>query len=227
MFRVYDYTDATRLFGEAFITRHQPLRERKTVTEPIEPAERTIEVQGVVVHITDAGRYIVTEVDGKAAPVTVEEYKQRLAERLVQEAPTLDEFRAAWVTPSERQALMGRLPDAGRSALLLRDLDDMRDYDLYDVLADLGYGLAPKTRIERAQAFAYKHSGWLGTMPPNTAATIQALAGQFALGGTEGIENPNVFQTPEVVRAGGIAALRRLGRPSSVLTETKERMFAA
>jgi type I restriction enzyme R subunit len=45
------------------------------------------------------------------------------------------------------------LPDAGRSPLLVRALEQMEDYDLYDVLADLGYGLDPKTRIDRADAF--------------------------------------------------------------------------
>src|SRR5260221_12091496 len=36
-------------------------------------------VVGFDVHVTDAGRYIVTMVDGRAMPVTVEEYKERLS----------------------------------------------------------------------------------------------------------------------------------------------------
>ncbi len=227
MFRVYDYTDATRLFGEEFITKHRPPREPKPGDEPTEPAERIIRVEGFDVRVTEAGRYIVTEVDGKAMPVTVEEYKERLAERLVAEAPTLERFRATWVRPSERHVLLAHLPDAGRSAVLVRDLEEMRDFDLYDVLAELGYGLAPKTRTERADAFAYKHVGWLSGMPKRTAGTIRAIAGQFARAGTEGLENPAVFQTPEVVDAGGLAALKSLGKPVDVLMETKTRMFAA
>ena len=87
--------------------------------------------------------------------------------------------------------------------------------------------LAPRTRAERAEAFGYKHAGWLAGLPATTRATLRALAGQFARGGTEGLENAHVFQTPEVVRAGGLAALKALGRPADVLRETKERMFAA
>jgi hypothetical protein len=34
----------------------------------------------------------MTQVDGKAMPVTVEEYIERLATRLVEEAPTPEEF---------------------------------------------------------------------------------------------------------------------------------------
>jgi len=53
------------------------------------------------------------------------------------------------------------------------------------------------------------------------------MAAQFARTGTDGIENPHIFQTPEVVRAGGLAALKALGKPADVLRETKKRMFAA
>jgi type I restriction enzyme R subunit len=93
MFRVYDYTDATRLFGEDFISRAVVEREPGEGPEPPPPPERQILVEGFEVHVTDAGRYIMTQVDGRAMPVTVEEYKQRLAAKLVEEAPTLDSFR--------------------------------------------------------------------------------------------------------------------------------------
>ena len=177
--------------------------------------------------VTDAGRYIVTQVDGKAMPVTVEEYKEQLAAKLVEEAPTLDVFRKCWTVPPERLELMGKLPDGGRSPNLVRELEDMGDYDLYDVLAELGYGMVPRTRDERAEAFGYKNGDWLSSLPENTAATIKALAAQFAAGGTEGLENPHVFQTPEVTMAGGLSALKSFGKPGEVLHQVKERVFVA
>ena len=226
MFRVYDYTDATRLFGAEFRTKLSPPRKKGEGPEP-PPPEPTIQVEGFEVKVSDAGRYIVTMVDGKAIPLTVEEYKERLAERLTAEAPTLDAFRAVWIDPSARKELLGRLPDAGRSALVVRTLDDMQAFDLYDVLADLGYGMAPRTRVERAEAFGYKNSKWLDGIPVEAAAAVKAIASQFARGGTEGLENPQVFEVPEVQKAGGLNALRSAGRPAEVLRETKERMFAA
>lgn len=226
MFRVWDYTDATRLFAEPFTSRPTGPPKPREGPAP-EPPERTIMVEGFDVKVTDAGRYIVTEVDGRTVPVTVEEYKQRLAARLVEEAPTLEAFRGRWITPPERRRMLGRLPDAGRSAFLVRALEEMTDFDLYDVLAELGYGLAPKRRVERADAFTYKHSGWLSGLPAPASATLKALTAQFARAGTEGLENPQVFQTPEVVRAGGLQALKVLGKPADILRETKERLFAA
>lgn len=232
MFRVYDYTDATRLFGGQFITKIVPPKKPKEPGEgpepwPPTPAEPSIIVEGFDVYVTDAGKYIVTSVDGKATPVTVEEYKERLAAKLVEEAPTIDAFRKKWISPQERGVLIGHLPDAGRSALVVRDLEGMRDFDLYDVLAELGYGIQPRTRSARAEAFNYKHAGWLTQMPSQAAAAVRALASQFCKGGTDGLENPQIFQTPELRNAGGLAALKLAGRPVDVLAETKERMFAA
>lgn len=227
MFRVYDYTDATRLFGEDFITRFATVSEPTGEPGPERPRERTIRVEGFDVQITDAGRLIVTMVDGRAMPVTVEDYKERLAAQVVQQAPTLDQFRRVWIDPRRRRSLIAHLPEAGRSAELIRQLEDMTAYDLYDVLAELAYGMNPRTRSERANAFAYKHTAWLDTLPPAAAATIEALAGQFAREGTEGLENPQVFRTPEVMQAGGLDALKGLGKPADVLRDTKERMFAA
>ena len=230
MFRVYDYTDATRLFGEGFKTKFRPPRRPRPEgepPEPPEPPEPTLQVEGFDVRVTDAGRYIVTSEDGRAVPVTVEEYKQRLAARLVETAPPLDEFRQQWIAPTARRTLLGRLPEGGRSALLIRALEQMADYDLYDVLGELGYGLAPRTRPARADAFTYKHAGWLADLPAPTAATLKALAAQFARAGTESLESTQVFQMPEVVRAGGLPALKSLGEPARILQETKGRLFAA
>ncbi|HBI24343.1 MAG TPA: restriction endonuclease subunit R [Nitrospiraceae bacterium] len=228
MFRVYDYTDATRLFGEEFITR---LPKRSSggggdgggEGEP----ERSIVVEGFDVRVTPAGRYIVTEVDGKAMPVTVEEYKNRMAERLIQEAPTIDIFRRDWITPTVRHPLIERLVTSGYSPNVLRIVETMEEYDLYDVLADAAYGMAPRTRKGRAEAFIYKHEEWLIEMPPKTADVIKAIASQFKRGGTDGLENQQIFKTPSVMRAGGLDALKALGKPADVLRETKERMFSA
>jgi len=226
MFRVYDYTNATRLFGETFVSTLKAPR-KDPGEHPPTPPEPTILVQGFDVRVTDAGRYILTTVDGKAMPVTIEEYKERLATKLVEEAPSIDVFRTRWITPPDRQQMLGELPDAGRSALLVRELEEMEAYDLYDVLAELGYGMAPRTRVGRADAFTYKHAAWLTRMPQEAARAVRAIAAQFAKAGTDGLENPEVFQTPEVIRAGGLRALRLAGQPADVLRETKERMFAA
>ncbi|MBI4589793.1 MAG: restriction endonuclease subunit R, partial [Candidatus Rokubacteria bacterium] len=229
MFRVYDYTDATRLFGEDFVTKPTGTGGEGPGPEPPPPSppEPTISVEGFDVLITAAGRFIVADVDGKAMPVPIDEYKARLAFRLVHEVHTLDDFRARWIDPPSRQELIDTLVTSGYSPTLVRMVDGKGEYDLYDVLAELGYGLAPKRRTGRADAFTYKHAAWLSGLPVPTSATLRALAGQFARAGTDGLENPQVFRTPEVVQAGGLPALKAFGKPADILRETKERLFAA
>jgi type I restriction enzyme R subunit len=56
---------------------------------------------------------------------------------------------------------------------------------------------------------------------------MRALALQFAHDGTKGLESPQIFRVPAVVRAGGLEALSALGDPADVLLDTKARMFAA
>jgi hypothetical protein len=50
---------------------------------------------------------------------------------------------------------------------------------------------------------------------------------QFARAGTEELEDPGVLKTPDVVAAGGLAALKMLGSPAEILLATKERLFSA
>ena len=62
-------------------------------------------------------------------------------------------------------------------------------------------------------------------MPEKTAATVKALVAQFARGGTEELENRNIFQTPAVKKAGGLSALAAHDEPAALLRETKARLF--
>jgi type I restriction enzyme R subunit len=184
-------------------------------------------VDGFDVHVTNIGRFVVVQENGQAKPISVEDYKSRLASQLIAEAPTLDEFRSRWVQPAERRELIDRLVSSGCTPNVLRVLEEMNDYDLYDVLADLGFGLAPRTRGERTLDFLYRHEDWLNGLPPQTAEAIRAIVAQFESGGIDGLENPHIFHTPEVKAAGGLKALMAGGKPADLLQEAKRRMFSA
>ncbi|OGO51953.1 MAG: hypothetical protein A2148_04525 [Chloroflexi bacterium RBG_16_68_14] len=224
MFRIYDYTNATRLFGEPFESRPRPSRERKP---PTGDKERVIRVEGFDVQVTDAGRSVLVERDGREVLIPLEEYREMVAARLTEETPDLDTLRNRWLEPAEREALLKRLPGGERSAKLLQNLEGLGECDLYDVLAQEGFGVAPKTRRERAEALTYKHADWLKALPARAAGLVKALAGQFARGGITELENVHVFQTRAVSKAGGVQTLRELGADApSVLRVTKEKLLA-
>jgi type I restriction enzyme R subunit len=236
LFRVYDYTDATRLLGEEFITALKKTKDKEIIDggddedtggddEPPRPLPQAV---GIKVTVQDAGRYIPMMIDGRHIKVSVEEYKRRIAEQLLSEAPTIDKFRACWIHPEERHNLINHLVSAGVSPVQVQKIGEMIDYDLYDVLAEIGYGINPRKRQDRVFAFTYKHEDWLLSLPKETRDTIQAIIEPFTIGGTEELENPNVLQMPKVQRAGGMRALAATGKqPKEVLQEAKERLFAA
>jgi type I restriction enzyme R subunit len=232
MFRIYDYTDATDLFGEDFIMpaptepgegSDQPDNDRPERKRPPQ-----VEVEGIEVRVTDAGHFILTNVDGKAMPVAVEVYKQALAERLVAQVATLDAFREKWIVPDERQALLDALPDGERSARLVRTLDDRAAYDLFDVLGELAYGLNGMTREQRVDAFEYKHGEWLATLPDDARRTVLAFVAQFRGDGTDALENAQIFQIPAVKAAGGLRALRAVyPNPADIILDVRRKVFVA
>ena len=224
MFTVHDYTDATDLLGSDLKTP-APRQSDNDGGESEPPA--IVEVDGFQVRVADIGSYVLMEENGTETRVPLEQYLQHFAERLTHETPTLDELRRRWVAPVDRQALLEKLRDGGFSAAVVQHLKQMEDYDLYDILADIAFGASPHTRSQRAGAFAYKNEGWLGKLPSQTANAVKAIVGQFEKSGTDGLENPKIFETPEVARAGGIKALQAGGKPARLLAEAKKRVFAA
>ena len=195
MFHLYDYTNATRLFGEEFKSRHKPSMPEEPV-EGVEdsgenkygktrPKRKIIRIgeDQFTVQIEGQGRSILCEKNGKEVLVPLEEYRQRLAQRLVEEAPSVDALRDVWVMPNRRAGLFANLPGGEGAIRLIRELEDQQECDLFDVLAELGYGLPPKSRSERAAAFSYKNKGWLREWPEGTGKVLVAVARQFEKGG--------------------------------------------
>lgn len=233
MFRVYDYTEATRLFGEDFFSKptsspKPPIPFGDNEGDPIEREPLLIvSVDGFDVHITPQGRYVVMLLDGKVQAVPYTEYCRRLAQRLQEVAPTAEAFRQRWVEGISRRVLIHDLVESGFSPSLVRAVEGMSEYDLYDVLGKLGYDLPARTRRQRAEAFPIQNKGFLEYMPLKTRATLLALIAQFAYSGVEGLESTELFSTPKVKRAGGLAALQDAGKPAEIIHETKMRLFAA
>jgi len=134
MFTVYDYTGATRLFAEDFITK--PAAERKTKEPagdgPPPPTPPPIVVDGFEVHISPAGpvrRGPRTRQGHAGARGRIQSGVVRPPHRRV---PTLKEFRARWVQP--RNARKSSMPSSAR-ATPQRPAPAGRHerYDLFDV----------------------------------------------------------------------------------------------
>lgn len=226
MFRVFDYTGATDLFGLAYKTK---LKKKpapgggKNGPTPLPPKK----VEGVTIRIDTTGRYLIAVIDGEPRKVSVEEYRQRLAARLLHFAPDLAAFRTRWLVPDQRHELLAGIVQSGLSPKALAEIEELQACDLFDVLGEVGYALQRRTRAERAFMFHTKNAKWLAPLPLPAQATLKAVANQFGKGGTEALESASIWDAPEVFKAGGLPALKKLGKPADIIDETKERLFAA
>ena len=165
---------------------------------------------------------------GVLAPVAYAEYKQRLAEQLRHEAADLAEFRQIWIAPTEREDLMRVLVESAHSPKVVQMVDALQDCDLFDVLANLGYGSKARTRIDRHLAFQFKNEEWLDRAMPATArAVILGITAQFERNGTEALESREIWRVPAIERAGGMRALMALSKPTEALLNMKTRLFSA
>jgi len=215
-FRIYDYTDATRLLGEEFeSSAAKPSQPSKEPPKP--PGEGPIIVRGVLVEVSDAGRFIVGD-DGRR--VALGEALEDLKRALRREASSLEELRQRWVPPRERKDLVRALGSAYTVAPTLRHLKDMDAFDLWDFLGETGYDMDALTRDLRAGKLL--GSAWAAALEERPKAVAGALMGVFRQAGTEGLEGREVFTVPAVAAAGGLAGL---GGPDRFI-EMRGELFA-
>ena len=226
MFRIFDYTGATELFGADFITR-PPSGGSDDPRPPGPPPPPPVKVKGVQIELAHAGNFYVMNRNGQTVRVTPEEYRQRLVEELLATVPTLAGFRERWLDPEQRHELMAQLAAQGLLPENLRTAAHMDDYDLFDVLAAVTYGVKPKTRAQRAAQLDNLATGWLLQLPPPAAKVIRAIARQFERAGTDALETDQLWNAGEVRAARGLAALKLGGEPVALLRRTKEAIFAA
>ena len=225
MFRVYDYTNATRLFGEEFASRSKPseaeTETQKSKRKKIKVLENEFEIQ-----IENSGTAILTKKDGKEVLIPLEEYKKQLAIRLLEEISNVEDLRNRWINYKLRRQLLDMLPGGESAVRLVRLLQNQQKYDLYDVLAELTFGYEPVTRDERVKGFYYKSENWLKEFPADTQEVLKILASQFERGGIEELENETVFDLPEIVKEGGFNALVGLQvEPQQCIQQTKLRLL--
>ena len=111
LFRIYDYTNATRLFDVDTAQRLRKRREGSGGGDPAGPPPPLLTVAGFTVTTAPAGHLIlVNSADDQARPVPVDEYRARLREGLLALAPDVAALRTAWCHREQRGELLAGLP---------------------------------------------------------------------------------------------------------------------
>ena len=235
-FWLYDYTDVTQLFGTEFITkRPRPgggnnggdggYEGDDEDDDNEEEGPKVAEIKGQRVLINPEGRFILTQRDGRDTPIPVDEYRREMIQRVISEAHNLDEFRELWIEKQKRQQLIDHLLSSNFSPELIRDIEEMTDFDLYDFFGFYGYHARALKRPERGDLYISNNQTWFDGLEDNAATVLKGLGHQFAQGGTDALETPALWEVPEIKTAGGLNALRLLGEPVQVIHGAKERLF--
>jgi type I restriction enzyme R subunit len=235
-FWLYDYTGVTDLFGTDFITPPPGPggggggtggdnggddgggRVGESPAVPVIPGQT-----GIV----GLGRFIPSRRDGRDVPIPVDEYRREMIQRVLREAHDLDEFRQLWIESQKRRKLIDHLMGDHLSPELIREFDQMTDYDIYDIFAHHGYHARALKRPERKVVYLTGNEAWFASVDPKAARVLKGLGHQFEVGGTEALETPALWEVPEIKAAGGLDALRKIGAPVAVMKDAKTRLFAA
>ncbi len=232
-FWLYDYTDVTKLFGTDFITKPpRPGGGGKVGGDDdgdggggSDDGPIIAEIGGQSVVITAQGRFILSRRDGRDTPIPVDEYRREVIQRVVSEAHNLDEFRALWIEAQKRRQLIDHLLGDNFSPEVIREMDQMNDFDLYDFFGHHGYHARALKRPERGELFIINNQSWFDGMNDKAAIVLKGLGHQFAQGGTDALESQNLWEVPEIKLAGGLKALRGLGAPAQVMLGAKTKLF--
>lgn len=232
-FWLYDYTGVTDLFGTDFITNPpRPGGGGGGGGEGPEPPGPGPEAPPVPLipgqtGIIGQGHGILSRRDGKDVMIPVDEYRREMIQRVLHEAHNLDEFRQVWIESQKRRKLIDHLLGDNFSPELIREIDQMTDYDIYDLFAHHGYHARAFKRPDRKFVYLSANQTWFESFDPNAASVLKGLGNQFELGGTEALETIALWEVPEIKDAGGFDALRKIGPPIEVMKEAKKRLFAA
>ena len=233
-FWLYDYTGVTDLFGAEFITN--PPRpggdgggggdDGGDGGEEGEDGPRIAMMTApFTVAVNAQGRYILVNRDGRATPVPVDEYRREVITRVLAEAHNLDDFRALWIEAKKRRQLIDHLLGDNFSPEVIREVDQMSDFDLYDFFGKHGYHARALKRPQRGAEYVNANAAWFADLDEKSAIVLKGLGTQFAQGGTDALETPALWAVPEIAQAGGLDALRAWGKPAQVMQDAKMRLF--
>jgi len=230
-FWLYDYTGVTDLFGTDFITAQTPGKKKTTTGggrgggDDGEDEPPVIQIAGQTVTVNSEGRFILTRREGRDVKIPIDEYCREMLQRVVREAGNLQDFRKLWIENKKRRDLIDHLLGENYSPEVLRELENMQDFDYFDMFAHHGYHAQALKRQERGQAYLDQNLPWFEGMPTDTAIVLKGFGHQFALGGTDALESDSLWQVPEISQAGGLAALKKWGQPGAVILQAKGRLF--
>lgn len=225
-FTIYDYTNATRLLDVALQEKQE--QKPNSASPQTQPGDRRsiYEVRGVKVEIFDGGVWVVDPAaTDMLSMISMDDYRQVVAEIMLHTVTDIYELRDRWIEPNLRADLVADLPHGESSLDILRYGLDMEPYDGFDVLGNICFADAPRTRSERVDRFLATSSASTREVPNPVRAVLRAYGAQFGHAGTRGLEESSTFDLPPIQEAGGFEALEETDQAGALIGEVKKMVF--
>ena len=221
-FLIYDYTNATDLFGDDFITHHHD--ERRCVEQELNT--KILGIDGKVVFIVETSHKILVLRNDRQMLITIDEYLDDMRQRVIKEANTIHELKSIWIEINRRIPFVRDLFNRRFDLKAIQKVKHMENFDHYDILNRYVYGNLPVARSKRVEDYILSSQGWFDSMDENASRVLKEFGNQFKDGGIEALESRDVWSVPEITSAGGHQALKNVGAPSDLLREVKERLLS-
>ena len=175
-----------------------------------EPIGR-IRVEGLEVRIADEAIFVI---EGSGQHLTQKQYLDYTREKVrqVSQAQELDDLRNTWINTATRRKLLTDLQNESVYIDVLADVLGQSEADQFDLLGNIAFDAAVRTRSERATAFLNRESRFLDAQPQPAQEVLLALLDKYRAAGIEEISDPRIFRLPpffEMGQAPGVA--RRFG----------------
>lgn len=195
-FTIMDFRGSTAMFSDPEwdgepVPKKYPKRSISKKHEPKEPTQRVIvdgkpvEIIGKTVKVFDSTQPVghrfleYTEYVGNAVRTLSGEM--------------IDEFRHLWVNLDERKKLVQKLSDRGISVEKIRELTNLYQADVFDILSNLAYKKPIKSRDQRAYLVRQDKS-FFDKYPESAREVLDILLEHYAEYGYQELEERTVLQ---------------------------------
>lgn len=223
MFRIYDYTNSTRLFGKDFIAKWNKKSDNPepslvwntTKVAKIKESDKI----NMPTWVSDKQKYIL--VDEKRIPV--QEYMDKLVESILSNVKDEHLLRKIWIDKTKRESLVSALYGGIgtiRKLIDLLKLDQDEQYELYDIVKDLVFKSGKTTKLERVQHCKERFEA--NNPSDDQRQVYETLVSQFLVWWIESLEKKELFDVSGLRELWGNKALSLLWDPVEVIKNIKE-----
>lgn len=162
--------------------------------KPIKRKPKKITIKGINVYIEEE---VLIEIEG--SQVSYAEYKKYAEEKLKEEIHTLDELKSIWLDDKKRKKLINELKQKDVELEIIKEIENMDEYDSFDIVAHLVFNIPLISKDERVKHFVNKHITKIDKYGEDIKEIILKLLEKYKYGDLEDI-SPKALVTPDLAK---------------------------